>query len=38
LDAPQERIIEAIEAYLEAEKDVEISEIIGVQVLEAKAV
>jgi predicted RNase H-like HicB family nuclease len=37
LDELQERIIEAIEAYLEAEKDVEISEFIGVQVVEAEA-
>lgn len=29
------RIKEAIEAYLEAEKDIEISEFIGVQVVEA---
>ena len=31
------RIKEAIEAYLEAEKDIEISEFIGVQVVEAEA-
>ena len=30
LDELQGRIIEAIEAYLEAEKDVEVSEFIGV--------
>jgi predicted RNase H-like HicB family nuclease len=36
-DELQKRIIEAIEAYLEAEKDVEISEFIGVQVVEAEA-
>jgi predicted RNase H-like HicB family nuclease len=37
LDELQGRIIEAIEAYLEAEKDVEVSEFIGVQVVEAEA-
>jgi predicted RNase H-like HicB family nuclease len=36
LDELQERIIEAIEAYLEAGKDIEISEFIGVQVVEAE--
>jgi predicted RNase H-like HicB family nuclease len=37
LDELQGRIIEAIEAYLEAEKEVEVSEFIGVQVVEAEA-
>jgi predicted RNase H-like HicB family nuclease len=37
LDELMERIKEAIEAYLEAEKDIEISEFIGVQVVEAEA-
>jgi predicted RNase H-like HicB family nuclease len=32
-----ERVKEAIEAYLEAEKDTEISEFIGVLVVEAEA-
>ena len=37
LDELMERVKEAIEAYLEAEKDIEISEFIGVQVVEADA-
>jgi predicted RNase H-like HicB family nuclease len=37
LDDLLERIKEAIEAYLEAEKDIEIPEFIGVQVVEAEA-
>ena len=37
MDELLERIKEAIEAYLEAEKDIEISEFIGVQVVEAEA-
>jgi len=37
MDHLLERIKEAIEAYLEAEKDIEISEFIGVQVVEAEA-
>jgi len=37
MDQLLERIKEAIEAYLEAEKDIEISEFIGVQVVEAEA-
>jgi predicted RNase H-like HicB family nuclease len=37
MDDLLERIKEAIEAYLEAEKDIEISEFIGVQVVEAEA-
>jgi len=37
MDALLERIKEAIEAYLEAEKDIEISEFLGVQVVEAEA-
>jgi predicted RNase H-like HicB family nuclease len=37
LDELMERVKEAIEAYLEAEKDIEISEFIGVQVVEAEA-
>ncbi|MCX6673041.1 MAG: type II toxin-antitoxin system HicB family antitoxin [Methanothrix sp.] len=32
-----ERAKEAIEAYLEAEKDTDISEFVGVQVVEAEA-
>jgi predicted RNase H-like HicB family nuclease len=37
LDELMERVKEAIEAYLEAEEDIEISEFIGVQVVEAEA-
>jgi predicted RNase H-like HicB family nuclease len=37
LDELLERVKEAIEAYLEAEKDIEISEFIGVLVVEAEA-
>jgi predicted RNase H-like HicB family nuclease len=37
MDDLLERIKEAIEAYLLAEKDIEISEFIGVQVVEAEA-
>jgi predicted RNase H-like HicB family nuclease len=37
MDDLLERIKEAIEAYLEAEKDIEISEFLGVQVVEAEA-
>ena len=37
MDELLERIKEAIEAYLEAEKDIEISEFLGVQVVEAEA-
>jgi predicted RNase H-like HicB family nuclease len=37
MDVLLERVKEAIEAYLEAEKDIEISEFIGVQVVEAEA-
>ncbi len=37
LDDLLERTKEAIEAYLEAEKDIEIPEFIGVQVVEAEA-
>ncbi len=37
MDELLERIKEAIEVYLEAEKDIEISEFIGVQVVEAEA-
>jgi len=37
LDDLLERIKEAIEAYLEAEKDIDIPEFIGVQVVEAEA-
>jgi predicted RNase H-like HicB family nuclease len=37
LDELMERVKEAIEAYLGAEKDIEISEFIGVQVVEAEA-
>ncbi len=37
LDDLLERTKEAIEAYLEAEKDIEIAEFIGVQVVEAEA-
>jgi predicted RNase H-like HicB family nuclease len=37
LDNLLERIKEAIEAYLEAEKDIDIPEFIGVQVVEAEA-
>ena len=37
MDDLLERIKEAIEAYLEAEKDIEISEFVGVQVVEAEA-
>ena len=36
LDELMERVKEAIEAYLGAEKDIEISEFIGVQVVEEK--
>jgi len=36
LDELMERIKEAIELYLEVEKDVEIGEFIGVQVVEVK--
>jgi len=37
LDDLLERTKEAIEAYLEAEKDIETAEFIGVQVVEAEA-
>jgi predicted RNase H-like HicB family nuclease len=37
LDDLLERTKEAIEVYLEAEKDIEIAEFIGVQVVEAEA-
>ncbi len=37
MDDLMERIKEAIEAYLDAEKDIEISEFIGVQVVVAEA-
>jgi predicted RNase H-like HicB family nuclease len=37
MDDLLERIKEAIEAYLLAEKDIDISEFIGVQVVEAEA-
>ena len=37
MDDLLERVKEAIEAYLEAEKDVDISEFVGVQVVEAEA-
>ncbi|MFB3765653.1 MAG: type II toxin-antitoxin system HicB family antitoxin [Methanotrichaceae archaeon] len=37
LDDLMDRTKEAIEAYLEAEKDIEIPEFIGVQVVEAEA-
>jgi predicted RNase H-like HicB family nuclease len=37
LDDLLERAKEAIEAYLEAEEDIEIPEFIGVQVVEAEA-
>ena len=37
LDELMERVKEAIEAYLEAEEDIEISEFIGVQFVEAEA-
>ena len=37
MDDLLERVKEAIEAYLEAEKDVDISEFVGVQVGEAEA-
>ena len=37
LDNLLERIKEAIEAYLEAEKDIDIPEFIGIQVVEAEA-
>ena len=37
LDELMERVKEAIEACLGAEKDIEISEFIGVQVVEAEA-
>ena len=37
MGALRERIKEAIEAYLETEVDIEISEFIGVQVIEAEA-
>ncbi|MGA9099612.1 MAG: type II toxin-antitoxin system HicB family antitoxin [Methanotrichaceae archaeon] len=37
LDDLLDRIKEAIEVYLEAEKDIEIPEFIGVQVVEAEA-
>jgi len=37
LDDLLDRTKEAIEAYLEAEKDIEIPEFIGVQVVEAEA-
>ncbi len=37
MDELLERIKEAIEAYLEAEKDIEISEFMGVQGVEAEA-
>jgi len=36
LDELMERIKEAIELYLEVEKDIEVSEFIGVQVIEVK--
>lgn len=36
IDVLQKRIKEAIEAYFEAEKDIEISEFVGVQVVEAE--
>jgi predicted RNase H-like HicB family nuclease len=37
MDQLLDRIKEAIEAYLESEKDIEISEFVGVQVVEAEA-
>ncbi|OPY52483.1 MAG: hypothetical protein A4E49_01837 [Methanosaeta sp. PtaU1.Bin112] len=37
MDDLLERAKEAIEAYLEAEKDTDISEFVGVQVVEAEA-
>jgi predicted RNase H-like HicB family nuclease len=37
MDDLMERIKEAIEAYLAAENDIEISEFVGVQVVEAEA-
>jgi predicted RNase H-like HicB family nuclease len=37
MDDLLERVKEAIEAYLEVEKDVDISEFVGVQVVEAEA-
>lgn len=37
MDELLERAREAIESYLEAEKDIEISEFVGVQVVEAEA-
>jgi predicted RNase H-like HicB family nuclease len=37
LDELTERIKEAIEVYLAVEKDIEIAEFVGVQVVEAEA-
>jgi predicted RNase H-like HicB family nuclease len=37
LDELMERIKEAIEVYLEVEKDIEIAEFVGVQVVETEA-
>jgi len=37
LDELAERTREAIEAYLEVEKEIEISEFVGVQIVEAEA-
>jgi predicted RNase H-like HicB family nuclease len=37
LDELLERAREAIEVYLETEKDIEISEFVGVQIVEAEA-
>jgi predicted RNase H-like HicB family nuclease len=37
MDDLMERIKEAIEAYLAAENDIDISEFVGVQVVEAEA-
>ena len=36
LDELMERVKEAIELYLEVEKDIEIGEFVGVQVIEVK--
>jgi predicted RNase H-like HicB family nuclease len=37
MDDLLERVKEAIEVYLEAEKDIDISEFVGVRVVEAEA-
>ncbi|RLI83085.1 type II toxin-antitoxin system HicB family antitoxin [Archaeoglobales archaeon] len=36
LDELMERVKEAIELYLEVEKDIEIGEFVGVQIIEVK--